>query len=370
MSLLTTTYPWTSLPLICNAPMGGYSGPFARSPLAVAVTQAGGIGFIGTVADIKGETAQELTKARDLLSASGHYPPNQTDNDNDNDNDNADAVLPIGVGFLPCLAALEDCIEVVRAHRPAVVWFFAARELGDYAVWTRAMREVSPKSRVWVQVGSVAAAVEVAGACEPDVLVVQGIDAGGHAFEKGAGVISLVPEVGDALVERGGKREIALVAAGGIVDGRGVAAACALGASGVVMGTRFLASEEVSLPHRRFRDVVLGTRDGGQNTVRAKVFDELMGVNVWPEVYDGRSVVTESYVDVKSGKGIEDVRALFKEAEKGEEMGFGDGKGKAVGRATVWAGTGVGLVNEVKPAGEIVREAREGARAIFSRQKF
>lgn len=366
---LSDSYPWTSSPLICNAPMGGYAGPFARSALAVAVTRAGGIGFIGTVRDITGETARELAEARNLLSASGHFNPND---------DDENAVLPIGVGFLPCLASLEDCVEVVKAHRPAVVWFFAARELGDYALWTRRMREASPASKVWIQVGSVAAAVEVAGTCEPDVLVVQGIDAGGHAFEKGAGVISLLPEVADALREREQQqqqqkpsvegRKIALVASGGIVDGRGVAAAYALGASGVVMGTRFLASEEVSLPHRRFQDVILATRDGGQNTVRAKVFDELMGPNVWPEVYDGRSVVTESYVDLKRGKGIDDVRALFAEAEKAEPMGFGDGK--VVGRATVWAGTGVGLVNEVKPAGDIVRDARNVAKAIFSRQRF
>lgn len=115
--------------------------------------------------------------------------------------------------------------------------------------------------KIAVQVGSVAAAREAAryGA---DVIVAQGADAGGHQFARAAGVISLVPEIVDMLreeefdgrgVERGEgqeegegegegkkrkKRDITVWAAGGIADGRGVAAALALGAEGVVLGTR------------------------------------------------------------------------------------------------------------------------------------
>src|SRR5437763_563577 len=80
---------------------------------------------------------------------------------------------------------------------------------------------------------------------KPDVLVMQGLDAGGHGWEKGAGVISLVPEAVDAL-EENGFAHIHVLAAGGIVDGRGVAAALALGAEGVVMGTRFLGALETT----------------------------------------------------------------------------------------------------------------------------
>lgn len=79
-----------------------------------------------------------------------------------------------------------------------------------------------------MQVGNVAAAREavVDGA---DVVVCQGIDAGGHQFRKGSGVLSLVPEVRMMLEEEFADRDVAIVAAGGIVNGKGVAAALALG---------------------------------------------------------------------------------------------------------------------------------------------
>ena len=109
-------------------------------------------------------------------------------------------------------------------------------------------------------------------------------NAGGHGFEKGAGIVSLVPEVHDALA-RDGFSHIPLVASSGIVDARGVAAALALGAQGVVMGTRFLASEEV-IVHPMYQAAVLQAQDGGQVTTRSKLFDELNGPNIWPAAYD------------------------------------------------------------------------------------
>lgn len=347
MEKLQDVYPWTSPTLICNGPMAGFAGP----RLAAAVTQAGGIGFIGTVNNMS-ETEQHLEEAKSLLSASGHFPQKH-------------GVLPVGVGFLLFIAKLDECVDVVMKHKPAIVWLFGAKKLPDYATWTREMRMASPGSKIWVQVGSVAAAVEVVKTSQPDVLNVQGIDAGGHGFEKGAGVISLLPEVADALAKEFPSGKIPLMAAGGIVDGRGVAAAYALGASGVVMGTRFLASKEVMVPHKKCQDAIIATKDGGQNTVRAKVFDELRGPNLWPEVYDGRSIVTESYKDHKEGKDVEHLRKLLAEAAKGEGKGFGDGN--VAGRATVWAGTGVGLVNEVRTASEIVNEVRKDARMAMDR---
>lgn len=255
-------------------------------------------------------------------------------------------------------------MPLVEKFRPAAVWLFGAQQLEEYGTWAERVRGAAADTRVWVQVGSVAGALRVAELAKPDVLVLQGWDAGGHGWEKGAGVVSLVPEAQDALAEKG-FGHIHLCAAGGIADGRGVAAALALGAEGVVMGTRFLSAPETTAPTKEHREAILKTTDGGQNTVRAKVFDEVRGPNIWPVLFDGRGIVTDSYTDHANGMGIEEVRRLYKEAVEGEGKGFADGNR----RATVWAGTGVGLVRKIQPAGEIVEEVREAAREALQGAK-
>jgi nitronate monooxygenase len=346
---LASSYPWTSTPLIANAPMGG----FATAPLAITVTKAGGLGFIGPVFTMP-ELDAELTKASKLLNSAEPFSKTPI----------GGKTLPIGLGFLIFFVKLDEAAEVVRKHSPTAIWLFGAHANAEYATWTAKMREVSPSSKIWIQTGSVSSALELAATCKPDVLVMQGIDAGGHGYEKGAGLIALLPETADALASKGHK--IPLIAAGGISDGRGVAAALALGAQGVVMGTRFLAAEE-TVVRDGYRRRVLETRDGGQNTVRDKVFDETRGDNVWPVEYDGRSVVTETYIDFKAGVGLEEIRKRYAEAENGADRGFGIDGGKL--RSTIWAGTGVGLVNKVQPAAEIVQEILEKTHSILGSLK-
>ena len=145
---------------------------------------------------------------------------------------------------------------------------------------TKQTRKAAPRTKVWVQVGSVKDAVEIARACKSDVLVVQGTDAGGHSLAQGAGIMSLLLEVADAVeaLAKGGTAEEMplLMAAGGIVEGRGVAAALVLGAAGVTIGTRFLASAEANIA-AGYRDEVVRASDGGQNTVKTKIYNSLRG---------------------------------------------------------------------------------------------
>jgi nitronate monooxygenase len=95
--------------------------------------------------------------------------------------------------------------------------------------WQRFAKSRPPESKIWIQLGSVAAALHVAKIVQPDGLCLQGADAGGHGFEKGASIMSLLPEASDTLVSEGFSH-IALVASGSIANGRGVTAALALGA--------------------------------------------------------------------------------------------------------------------------------------------
>jgi nitronate monooxygenase len=321
-------------------------GGSATAPLAIAVTRAGGLGHIGSTNDLSALDADITIAANEL---------DRTPED----------LLPIGVGFLPFLVDIDEAVAVIGKHRPAVVWLFAAKQVDDYAVWAQRAREVSPGGMVWVQVGSVKDAVKVAREAKPDVLVTQGADAGGHGLAKSAGLVSLLPEVRDTLDREGLLDDVAVVGSGGIVDGRGAAAAFALGAEGVVLGTRFLSASETVL-HPNWRAEVLRARDGGQGTVKSMLFDELRGPSIWPEGYDGRGLVNASSGDFDKGIGIDEVRRLFAEASQEEDGGFGAG-GK--GRAAMWAGTGVGLVTKEQSAAEIVEEVRDGVRKALEDAK-
>ncbi|KAH8759681.1 hypothetical protein F5882DRAFT_416897 [Hyaloscypha sp. PMI_1271] len=336
-------YPWTSRPLIANAAMGGYAGP----ALATAVSRAGGIGFIGALRDVA-ILDQQLTSAKASLQ-------------NDDLKVASEATLPIGVGFLLFATSLDDASVVIGRHKPAIVWLACPAQEQDFGTWSEAMKKVSPSSRIWIQVASVSLALRVASTCSPDVLVMQSSDAGGHGPFPGAGIVSLVPETRDAL-NRGGFSEIRVFAAGGISDGRGVAAALACGADGVVMGTLFLSSREVELPAEEFREAILKTNDGGISTARSTVFDKLAGKSFWPSEYDGRAIAGASYKDFRSGVSIEEVRNRYAIAAKEAHKGFGEEV-----RAAVWAGSGIGLVTEVKTACEIVTECRDSARLCLQK---
>jgi nitronate monooxygenase len=127
---------------------------------------------------------------------------------------------------------LQSIIPVLQEHRPAAVWLFSAKDGDRYAQFIPALKAESKSwgLKVFVQTGSVNGAREALedGA---DILVVQGTDAGGHQFALGAGLMTLLPEVVDMVKAEFPDSETAVTAAGGIMDGRGIAAAQALGRS-------------------------------------------------------------------------------------------------------------------------------------------
>lgn len=337
---------WVASPLIANAPMGGFAG----GQLASAVSIAGGLGFIGSI--------NNMTDLRENLRiASEAFAATPVPNHNE-----STGTLPVGVGLLPFVLTINDTMPVLREYSPAIVWLFSPKSEDDYAAWTAAIRVASPKSKVWIAVGSVSSAVHVAKTAKPDAICLQGSDAGGHGYERGASIISLLPEAIDTF-EQEGLSHIALLASGGIVDGRGAASALALGAQGVIMGTRYLASEEV-IVHPTYQAAILEARDGSQVTVRSKLFDELNGPSIWPKYIDGRSLTVQSYVDYENGVALEEIQRLHKEAIAGPDKGFATGRR---GRAAIWAGSGVGLVNEVESAANITKTVRAETKAVLKK---
>lgn len=196
-----------------------------------------------------------------------------------------------------------------------------------------------------------------------DIVVAQGWEAGGHVRGTVA-TMALVPAVVDAVAP------VPVVAAGGIADGRGMAAALALGASGVWIGTRFLASNEVKLhPHYRERlltaaadDTVyladlydIGWPNAPHRVLRNKVVDE------WEAAGRPVSGTRPGEGDIVAhSENLGDVVRYrpFTAAEDVE----GD-----IESLSLWAGQSVGLVRNVMPAADIVHEIRDEACAVLKR---
>lgn len=349
MDALKMDYPWTDAPLVACGPMR----LIALSSLAIEVSGAGGLGFVGAGSDVSTLDA-ELENAKKLQAESPALK-------------HVDDVLPVGVGFLLWAGdkLLSDALPIIKLHKPAACWLFAPSHPNQLSQWTNEVRRVTTgKTKIWIQVSTVADAVETTKLCQPDVLVVQGFDAGGHGLERCAGIISLLPEIDDgvtALCNREGIAKPSLVATGGIMDGRGVAAALAIGASGVVMGTRYLASPEAIIP-KGYRDAVLAASDGGVTTDRGKLYDTLRGTTDWPFRYGGRGVLNESWFDAAKGMDLDENKRLYDEAMKRGDEGWGENA-----RLTTYAGTGVGLVRQIKSAAAITEEVRESAKVIIKR---
>lgn len=309
------------------------------SSLAVAITSAGGLGFLAAGFDLSG-LSSDLSEAAKLVKQASLPCP--------------DNVLPIGVGFQNWGADVQLAINALMEQPVAAVWFFGPKQLSDLIPWTRQIRDISGgKTKIWIQVGTVEEALEVAKTSKPDVLVIQGADAGGHGLAQRAGLMTLLPEVRDVLKQEG--INISLVAAGGIIDGRGAAAALALGADGVCLGTRLLACKEAVIA-KGYQDEILRAHDGGVHTVNTKVYDVVRGISGWPSTYSGRGVVNQSYLDAVAGMNDEENEARYKEEIKRGDAGWGPD-----GRMTTYAGTGIGLVREVKSAKEIVEEIQREA---------
>lgn len=341
---LTSRYPWVTKPFIVSAPMRVMSGP----ALAIAVSSAGGLGFIGPGVKTQDSMA-DLREASSIVRKSKSFSTILS---------SVDSVLPIGVGFQLWSDDVEIAADAVKELKPCAAWLYAPRNgQKDLDDWSLKLRTASPQTQIWIQIGTLAEAKELLRSSQlPDVIVVQGSESGGHGRAKdGLGLISLLPEVADMAAGS----QIPLFAAGGIADGRGAAAALCLGASGIVMGTRFLAASETRIS-RGYQNEVVRADDGAVNTTRTLLYNHLRGTFGWPEEYMPRTIINKSYIEQQRGVSFEDLKKLHDEAQKAGDSGWGP-----EGRLATYAGASVGLVREVKDAGAIVREVQEATQRII-----
>jgi nitronate monooxygenase len=185
-----------------------------------------------------------------------------------------------------------------------------------------------------------------------DVIVAQGAEAGGHGEKRAT--MTLVPEVADLIAVEA--PETLLCAAGGVADGRGLAAALALGADGVVVGSRFWAASEALVPGAVHDRAIAATGDA---TLRQSVTDIARGFD-WPERFNIR-VVRNAYVDRWLGRESE-MRAAGAEERARYAEGAAAGDPDV---APAIAGEAVGLIHDVRPAAEILATLAHEAEAVL-----
>jgi nitronate monooxygenase len=292
----------------------------ADARLTAAVSAAGGFGILG------GGYGDEqwLTRELNLLEQSQ---------------------ARFGVGFITwSMAKQPKLLDLALERKPAAVML----SFGDPAPFVDQIKRTG--AILICQIQSIALAKEAASG-GADILVAQGTEGGGHGVSRG--LVSLVPEVVDSI-----GTSIPVVAAGGIADGRGLAAALMLGASGVLIGTRFYATHEAAGAQAAKERIRAAT---GDDTLRSIVFD-ISRRNVWPAPFTGRCL-RNAHLDRWFGREVELLRHQEEEstryAEARRENNFDV--------AAVIAGESSGLVRDIASAGDVVERIVREASALLAR---
>lgn len=282
----------------------------AEYHLAAAVSQAGGLGIIGAANAPAEWVRDQIRKTKELTDK------------------------PFGVNVMLMSPCAEDVAHVVAEEGVAVVTTGAGNPEKYMDLWKNKNIKVIPV------VASVALAkrMERSGA---DAVVVEGCESGGHVGE--STTMALVPQVVDAVT-------IPVIAAGGIADGRGIAAALMLGAKGVQMGTRFVVTKECQV-HENYKEKV----------IRAKDIDtRVTGRSTGHPVRTLRNEMTKKYLELEGkGASLEELEyltlgALRKAVQEGD-----------VKNGSVMSGQIAGLVKEEKTCQELIESLVKEADSLL-----
>ena len=293
----------------------------ADGKLAATVSAAGGFGIIG------GGYGNEAWLKRELDAA---------------------GTARVGVGFITWSMAKNPRLLELALERkpPAIVLSF-----GDVRPHVDKIKRAGALMICQVQTVEQARDAVAHGA---DALVAQGAEGGGHGISRGT--FALVPAVADAAPG------IPLAAAGGVADGRGLAAALMLGADGVLVGTRFYATQEAMGPLAAKERIVAAS---GDKTIRSILFD-IARRNVWPAPYTGR-VLRNEFSERWRGREAELMQHQADEAaryDKARDTGDFD-------TAAVIAGEAVDMISDIPPAREVVeRMVKEASARLAGSNRY
>jgi nitronate monooxygenase len=303
---------------ILLAPMDLISGV----RLAAAVSEAGGFGILGGGYGEQAWLEQQTARLKACA-------------------------VPFGIGFITwSLARRSELLDIALDAAPRAIML----SFGDPKPFAARIKSANALLICQVQTEEMAKQALDAGA---DILVAQGTEAGGHGASRGT--IDIVPAVVDLAAGR-----VPVVAAGGIADGRGLAAMLMLGAAGVLLGTRFYASIEADGAEEAKKRICAAASG---STVRSIIFD-LSRNNVWPAPFTGRCLVNDHARrwlgrEVELMQNVASVAADYAAARAAGNFDV----------AAVIAGEGVGLIHDVPPAAEIVdRMVTEADQIIAGRR--
>jgi len=285
----------------------------ATAPLAAAVSEAGGLGIIGAGNASAEWVRQEIHRLRALTTK------------------------PYGVNVLLMSREVDEVMKVVMEERVPVVTTGA----GSPGLYMAALKAAGCVVIPVVASVAMARRLERQGA---DALVAEGSEAGGHIGE--VGTMALVPQIVDAV-------GIPVVAAGGIAEGRGMAAAFALGADGVQLGTRFICSDECEA-HINYKQAI----------VNASERDAVVcGISIGHPVRALKNNLTRELSALeKNGASFEELSAL---GSGRLQMAFTTGD---MENGSAMAGQSAGLVRDIRPVLDIVTALIADTEKIFGRK--
>ncbi|MFD0917033.1 NAD(P)H-dependent flavin oxidoreductase [Pseudahrensia aquimaris] len=291
---------------ILSAPMALAAG----GRLASAVTRAGGLGFIGGGYGDADWLTNEFAQAGNTA---------------------------VGCGFITwSLTQKPELLEQVLDRKPQALFL----SFGDPKPFATAISDAGVP--LICQVQSLRDACHAVD-CGAKVIIAQGAEAGGHGEKRAT--MTIVPEVADMLARSA--PDTLLVAAGGIADGRGLAASLMLGADGVLVGSRLWASEEALVHPNMLQAAIKAT---GDDTIRSSVMD-LARLLKWPNRYTAR-VLKNPFTE----RWHDDLEGLMADQSAQAEMWGKAWQEGNVEIANTFVGEGTGMIKDVRPAADIIEE--------------
>ncbi|MFZ5640160.1 MAG: enoyl-[acyl-carrier-protein] reductase FabK [Bacillota bacterium] len=282
----------------------------STAELAAAVSEAGGLGIIGSGHNPADWVRAEIKKVKTLTKK------------------------PYGVNVMMMSPHMEDVMQVILEESVPVITTGA----GNPAKYIPALKEIGTKVIPVIPSVALAQRLEKQGV---DAVVAEGTESGGHIGD--LTTMALVPQVVDAV-------KIPVIAAGGIADGRGFVAALALGATGVQIGTRFMCAAECTI-HENVKKAIIKAKD--RDTV-------VSGRSTGHPVRSIKNKLTKLYEDrEKQGAPVEELEKLGVGRMK---IAMVDGD---VDNGSLMAGQIAGMVNEIMPAKAIIDDIMQGAGAVL-----